>query len=87
MVYGVYSIRDVKTGFMSPVIEVSDESAKRNFYHSIAQSDGILFTYSQDFSLYHVANFDTDHGVMDPVIPILLVAEGSDALKEVAPRD
>lgn len=84
MVYGVYSIRDVKTGFMSPVIEVSDESAKRNFFHSISQSDGILFTYSQDFSLYHVADFDTHHGTMIPVTPIVPVAEGSDAVKEVS---
>lgn len=80
MIYGVYSIRDVKTGFMSPTIDQNDDSASRNFYHAVVNSDGILYTFASDFSLYHIANFDTDTGIMDPCIPCVLVAEGSHAM-------
>lgn len=84
MIYGVYSMRDVKTGFTSLTLDVSDDSARRNFYHSVAKSDGILFTYAQDFALYHVADFNSDTGVVVPVSPIDLIAQGSDAVKEVS---
>lgn len=87
MIYGVYSIRDVKTGFMSPTIEQNDDAAARNFYHAVANSDGILFTYASDFSLYRIANFDSDTGVMDPGIPPLLVAEGANALRVLGKDD
>lgn len=83
MIYGVYSIRDVKTGFMSPAIEVNDDSAARNFYLAISKSEGIFFTFPSDFSLYHIANFDSDTGVIDPSIPPVLVAEGVHALRIV----
>lgn len=81
MLYGVYSIRDVKTGFMSPTIDVNDDSAIRNFHHSISQSEGILFTFSGDFSLYLIGKFDSDHGILDPVIPPVCIAEGSDSVR------
>lgn len=81
MIYGVYSIRDIKTGFMSPTIEQNDDSAARNFYHAVANSEGILFTFASDFSLYHIANFDSDTGVIDPGIPPVLVAEGVNAMR------
>lgn len=81
MIYGVYSIRDVKTGFMTPTVDQNDDSAARNFYHAVANSDGILFTYASDFALYHIGNFDSDTGIIDPAIPSVLIAEGSNALR------
>lgn len=90
MIYGVYSIRDAKTGFMSPVIEVNDAAAARNFFHSVSTSEGILFTYASDFSLYLIGKFDSDSGVLEPAVPRILVAEGSHALrvlKEEAEKD
>lgn len=80
MIYGVYSIRDIKTGFMTPTIEVNDDAAARNFYHAVSNSDGILFTYASDFSLYHIGGFDSDDGTLLPQHPPVLVAEGSHAL-------
>lgn len=83
MKYGVYSIRDARVGFMTPTIDNNDESAIRNFYHSISQSEGILFTYAKDFDLYKVADFDSESGQMFPITPVVFLAAGSDALKEV----
>lgn len=90
MIFGVYSIRDVKTGFMSPTIEPNDDAAARNFYHAVSTSDGILFTYASDFALYHLADFDSDTGVFTSLSPILQIADGAQALsilKKEAAKD
>lgn len=80
MIYGIFSIRDVKTGFMSPTVDVNDDSAARNFYHAVTTSDGILFTYASDFTLYRLADFDSDTGVITPQVPITQIADGAQAL-------
>lgn len=80
MIYGVYSIRDVKTGFMTPVIEVSDEAAARNFTHSVLSSDGILRSFAVDFSLYRIGSFDADSGRITPEDIPQLVCQGSSAV-------
>lgn len=80
MIYGLYSIRDVKTGFMTPVMEANDAAATRNFYHSVANSEGILFTFAQDFTLYRIADFNAETAQVTPLVPIVQVASGSDAL-------
>lgn len=84
MIYGVYSVRDVKTGFMTPTIDQNDDAAARNFYHAVTHSDGILFTYASDFSLYHLADFDTDTGSVSPLLLPTLIAQGSDAVARLA---
>lgn len=80
MIYGLYAIRDVKTGFMTPVMEANDASAVRNFAHSIQSSEGILFTFAQDFSLYHIADFNAETGHIAPLVPIIQVADGAAVL-------
>lgn len=90
MIYNIYSIRDVKTGFMSPTIELNDDAAARNFYHAVSTSDGILFTYASDFALYCLAEFDTDTGRISPKVPVVQVADGAQALavlKKEAAKD
>lgn len=79
MTYGVYSIRDVKTGFLTPSVDLNDDSAIRNFYHAVNASDGVLFSFAQDFSLYRVGEFDVDSGRIVPLVPIVQVADGAAA--------
>lgn len=83
MIYGLYAIRDVKTGFMTPTMDASDPAATRNFFHAVRNSEGILFSYSQDFDLYHIADYDSDSGVVTALSPIKFVAHGSDAVAEL----
>lgn len=83
MIYQLYAIRDTKTGFMTPVCEVNEDAAIRNFYHSVAASEGILRTFSKDFDLYKIGLYDADRGVISPVVPILNVASASDAVNFV----
>ncbi|UPW41643.1 nonstructural protein [Peromfec virus RodF8_32] len=84
MLYGVYSIFDAKTGFMSPVIEVNDESAIRNFAHSVANSEGILYSFSQDFQLYRIGTFDSDTAALSNESPHPLLITGPDAIRLLA---
>lgn len=79
MIYGLYSIRDIKTGFMTPVMEANDASAVRNFYHTVQNSEGILFTFAQDFTLYRIADFDAETGKITPLVPIVQIADGASA--------
>lgn len=81
MTYGVYSIRDVKTGFMRPSIELNDQAASRNFSHAVVNSSDVLTSFCGDFDLYKIAYFDGDSGEIMPVQPIQHVISGSDAMR------
>lgn len=83
MLYNVYSIRDTKTGYMSPLVDVNHAAAVRNFYHSVINADSILRTYSVDFELYHIGGFDSDSGELIPQVPEF-VASGADAFRNMA---
>lgn len=80
MMLGLYSIKDAKTGFMTPVIEQGDAAALRNFSHAVNQPDSIMHDCPNDFSLFKVANFDTDKGV-EPVTSPILIADASEVLR------
>lgn len=87
MLYGLYAMRDVKTGFMTPVMDQSDDSAIRNFCHTIAKSDGILSSFAQDFSLFHIADYDSDTGSVVPLVPVVQLVDGPFALRSMERRD
>ena len=44
MKYGVYSIRDARTGFLPPTVDQNDSSAMRNFAHACMQKESLLFS-------------------------------------------
>lgn len=77
MIFGVYAMRDIKTGFMTPSLDPNDDAAVRNFYHAVSQSAGVLFTFPVDFSLYRIGSFDSDTGVLVPETPIRQIADGA----------
>lgn len=87
MIYGLYCMRDAKTGFMQPVMEVNDQAAIRNFYHTVWNSEGILFSFAPDFTLYKVASFDAETGAVVPFSPIIQVADGAAALLAMRKED
>lgn len=80
MKLGLYSIKDAKTGFMTPVLEQGDPAALRNFAYAVNQSDSIMHDCPNDFSLFKVANFDTDKGV-EPVTSPILIVDASEVLR------
>lgn len=63
MIFPVYAVRDVKSGFVSPYIDANDLVAKRNFKVRILQ-DPVLNSNPEDFFLYKIGEFDTESGVV-----------------------
>lgn len=85
MKFGLYSIKDAKTGFMTPVVEQNDAAALRNFSAAVNNPDSLMCQYSNDFALYLLAEFDTDSGVSIPVdhyrtFPVL-ITDASEVLR------
>ena len=80
MKFGMYCIKDAKTGFMTPVVEQNDASALRNFSHAVNQPDSIMHDSPNDFSFFKVSDFDTDAGILSIPSPIL-VADASEVLR------
>lgn len=78
MKFGVYSLRDAKTGFLLPSFEISDAVAKRNLAHAVEVETGLLYTHGSDFDLYRLGEFDSDSGRLIPLeIPEFLVSVAS----------
>lgn len=85
MVFGIYCVRDVKSGFQTPTAQVNDAVAVRGFASAVLNSDSVLFTHASDFALYKVGEFDADTGRITPLdLPVELM-QASDVLlrKEV----
>ena len=74
MVFGIYCVRDVKSGFQTPTTQVNDAVAVRGFASAVLNSDSVLFTHASDFALYKVAEFDADTGRITPLdLPVELI--------------
>lgn len=83
MILPMFSIKDRKTGFLTPVVEQTEASAIRNFQHAVQQGPQSLFyTHADDYVLCKIGMFDTEHGRLIPEEDIVFVAEAAD-LKEV----
>ena len=74
MVFGIYCVRDVKSGFQTPTAQVNDAVAIRGFASAVLNSDSVLFTHASDFALYKVAEFDADTGRITSLdLPVELI--------------
>lgn len=79
MIFKVFSIRDRLTGFMTPVLEQSDAVAIRNFRMAcdVQKRDQSIMAFNpSDFSLYHIADFDSESGLLTPVQPLDFLCHG-----------
>lgn len=87
MMLNVYSIRDVRSGFLTPTIDQNDYIAARNFANAIMESKGVLFTHASDFQLFRIGEFDSDKGVLKPAQLHELVSDGAEVLRSMRKED
>ena len=74
MKFGLYAVRDVKVGFQSISVQPNDAVAVRGFESTVINSDSVLFTHSEDFSLFKLGEFDQDSGRLIPLeLPVQLI--------------
>ena len=71
MNYPMYSIRDIKTCFLAPNCDQSDQSAIRNFAYAI-NDKGVMNYSPKDFDLYKVGEYDSETGVITGCLPELI---------------
>ena len=74
MIYGMYSVKDIKTGYLPPTFDMNDLSAMRNFEHACMNEDSLFFTHPSDYQLYKVGSFDTETGSITDEIVFLMDA-------------
>lgn len=75
----MYAVHDSLSGFMTPVVEESDPVAVRNFRmacDSVGSSATLMSYNPLDFSLYHIADYDSATGIVTPVVPLELICRG-----------
>lgn len=75
MKYGVYSIRDYKTGFLTPTIDVNDASARRNFEHACSNPNSLFCSHPSDYALFKIGTYDSDSGRIEPLDIVVLVCD------------
>lgn len=80
MKMGMYAIRDAKTGYFAPTVEVNDFAAVRNFEHAVTNGDSLLFSHSDDFDLFKIGEYDSDSGLVSACSPHVHLVSGRSAL-------
>lgn len=80
MILNVYSIRDEKTGFLSPTIDQNDAAAMRNFAHACMNVQSLFYTHAADYTLMKIGEFDSDTGLISTIAPVPLMS-GKDVKK------
>lgn len=75
MRYGIYVLRDIKTGYLGLTLDQNDASAMRNFQHAMAKPDSLMNSHPEDFSLFCLGVYDSDDGFIK-VTEKRLIMEG-----------
>lgn len=81
MKFGVYSIRDHLVGFQTPVIEANDALALRNFQMAVdsfprQRGQTLMSWRPSDFDFFKIADFDSESGLLSPIVPPQLIVSG-----------
>lgn len=71
MIKKLYALRDLKSFWTDPFLEVNDDAAKRGVALAIQRHDpGSLIGFSPaDFDLYQIAEYETVSGVVNTEVP------------------
>lgn len=65
----LYSIKDVKMGFLSPVMRDNDDIIKRDFLNMVtAKEPNFVNLNPEDYELWCIANFDISTGLICPCL-------------------
>ena len=62
MKYGIYVLRDIKTGYLGITLDQNDASAMRNFEHAMSKPDSLMNSHPEDISLYCLGMYDSEKG-------------------------
>lgn len=78
----IFSIKDVKIGFMNPFYQNSVDVAKRSFKNAVSDKRGNLYTIKDDLELWELGSFDETTGLIAPINSIEYIMGGKDVSLE-----
>lgn len=81
MKFPIYCVRDIHTGFGTPIINTNDFTAIRDFKYRM-QSEAIMSANAKDFDFYKIGLYDSHDGSIESNIPELVIT-GVSACNEV----
>lgn len=73
----LYSIKDVKSGFMSPVSAINDEIIKRDYFNVLKDERSTFSKNPEDFELWKIAEFDIKTGAIVPCLEFIANCQGA----------
>ena len=82
----LYAIKDVKSGFSDPCVQVNDAVAVRSFQLQVPRMSNDLGIPLSDFQLWRVGQFDIDSGMLRPETPELIL-DGASLLPQAKSCD
>jgi len=70
----VYAVRDLKAAsFIFPHFDITHGQAIRGFGDSVRNPKSPFGLHPEDYSLYHIGEFDEEQGILIPIkVPVLL---------------
>lgn len=71
MLYGLYSVRDLKVGFLAPMVSTEIE-VTRLFEHEVLKTESLWNSHHEDFVLFQIGSFDTETGDIDSITPVMI---------------
>lgn len=81
MIYGIYAIQDLKSGFLTPNIDQNDATAARGFSYAMNRQDLQFGAAPADFRLMKLGTFDSETGRIVPADLIEVVCDGKDVVR------
>lgn len=81
------AMKDVKSGFLDPISFRSLDLAKAqfiSFLQHVHDNPEEYFVPARDFQLWHLGEYDSESGVIEPCFPVLLVSGDSVNFEEVS---
>lgn len=82
MVLPIYSYRDSKVGFGSPIVEHNEQTAVRGFSYAVNSNDGLMNFSPKDYDLYKIGEFDIEKGVIVPELVPILICTGTSVITD-----
>lgn len=82
MIFGLYAIRDLLNGYLPPMADSNDDTARRNFTIAMTANAADDFGVSpKDFDLYRIGSYDTDTGLITSDTNPVRLLSGLDAIR------
>lgn len=85
MITKIYSVFDAKAeAYLPPIFQRTHGEAIRSFESAVTQPDHQFHNHAEDYTLFHVGEFDDSTGAIEKVLTPVPLAKGNEVLARQA---